>query len=166
MCGKEFIMDKLVKVEYDPGGPFNPAALANQSDHRVVCYVNNQENKVCLGLVGHSKCPQPVTDMVTNPENKTFEGRTVDFKGLKPLSAKWWDASLKLATIIMTVVRNSGASVDGRTIRFMGTDLNASVFAVNFSHSYGAPKLYLCDPAWSPTKGAKTAPKKVSNLYG
>lgn len=160
-------MDTLVKVEYNPGGPFNPSELANQSDHRVVCYVNNQENKVCLGLVGHSKCPQPVTDMVNNPENKMFEGRIVDFKGLKPLSAKWWEASLKLATIIMTVVRNSGASVDGRTIRFMGTDLNASVFAVNFSHSFGQPKLYLCDPAWSPAKGAKTAPKKkVSNLYG
>ena len=161
-------MDKLVKVDYDPGGPFNPAALANHSDHRVVCYVNNQENKVCLGLVGHSKCPQPVTDMVADPENNTFEGRIVDFKGLKPLSTKWWDASLKLATIVMTVVRNSGASVDGRTIRFMGTDLNASVFAVNFSHSYGAPKLYLCDPEWSPPqKAAKAASKKkVASIYG
>ena len=98
---------------------------------------------------------------MNDPENNMFNGRVVDFKGLKPMSTKWWDASLKLATIVMTVVRNSGASVDGRTIRFMGTDLNASAFMMNFSHNYGAPMLYLCDPAWSPTsKGAKVAPKK------
>ena len=162
-------MDTVEPIEYDPkkGTPFDPAAT-NHSDKRVVCYVNHQENKVCLGVVGHSKCPKPVTAMVNDPEDETFEGRIVDFKGCKPLSDKWWTQTLKLASIVMTVIRNSGASVDGVTVRLKGLDLNASKFAINFQHSFGQPKMQFGDPKWRPSPGgAKATPKKkVARIYG